>query len=205
MRNPAFNPWLSMWKQPRETVRAYVLNHSAKWLWMLSALSGIKFFLDNADAQDVGDQVAFGSILLLSLIIGPFLGIIYWYLLSGLLAITGKVAGLSGKWREFRQAVGLSFVPLAWAMPLWLIRLILFGSENFASRTPVIDSSVWLLLLIVLFSLVDLALGVWYLVTLSRSVAEVYDCSAWKAFGLILLSGLVFSLLLTLLLLPLVN
>ncbi|MFO7291433.1 MAG: hypothetical protein C0P67_015800, partial [Bacillota bacterium] len=85
-------------------------------------------------------------------------------------------------------------------MPLWLLKLVLFGSEVFTTWTPVLDSSGWLLGLIVLFYLLDFVIGGWYLVTLSRSVAEVYECSAWLAFALILLSSAVFAVVLSFLL-----
>ncbi|PRX38887.1 Yip1-like protein [Planifilum fimeticola] len=195
------NPWFTMWRHPRETVRMYLQAGSGKWLWILAILAGIKLFLDNADAQNVGDQIAFGNIILLSLVFGPLVGIFYWYLFSGLFTLTGQILGLPGRWSDMRRAVGLSFVPLASLMPFWVIKLVLFGSEVFTPWTPVLDSSLWLLLLIVLFYLVDLVIGGWYLVTLSRSVAEVYECSAWLAFALILLSSVVFSVVLSFVLL----
>lgn len=195
------NPWFSMWRRPRETVQMYLQTGSNKWLWILAILAGIKLFLDNADAQNVGDQIAFGSIILLSLVFGPLVGIFYWYLFSGLFTLTGKILGLPGDWSDMRKAVGLSFVPLAWLMPFWLVKLVLFGSEVFTPRTPVLDSSLWLLLLIVLFYFVDLFIGGWYVVTLSKSVAEVYDYSAWLAFALIMLSSVVFTVVLGFLLL----
>jgi hypothetical protein len=179
----------------------YLQSGSGKWLWILAILAGIKLFLDNADAQNVGDQIAFGNIILLSLVFGPLVGIFYWYLFSGLFTLTGQILGLSGRWNDMRRAVGLSFVPLASLMPFWVVKLVLFGSEVFTPWTPVLDSSLWLLLLIVLFYLVDLVIGGWYLVTLSRSVAEVYECSAWLAFALILLSSVVFSVVLSFVLL----
>lgn len=195
------NPWLTMWRRPRETVRIYVESGSNKWLWLLAVLAGIKLFLDNADAQNVGDQIPFGSIIFLSLVFGPLIGIFNWYLFSGLFALTGRILGLSGGWGDMRRAVGLSCVPLASLMPLWLVKLVLFGSEVFTPETLLLDSSLWLLALIVLFYLVDLVVGVWYLVTLSKSVAEVYECSAWLAFALILVSSMVFTVVLGFLLL----
>jgi len=182
----------------------YLQTDSVKWLWTLAILAGIKLFLDNADAQNVGDQIAFGSIILLSLVFGPLAGIFYWYLSSGLFTLTGKILGLPGNWSDMRKAVGLSFVPLVWLLPLWLVKLVLFGSEVFTPWTPVLDSSLWLLFLIVLFYFVDLFIGGWYLVILSKSVAEVYNCSAWLAFVLIMLSGMVLSVVLGFLLLLLV-
>ncbi|MFS8612791.1 MAG: YIP1 family protein [Planifilum fulgidum] len=194
------NPWLTMWRRPRETVRMYLQSGSGKWLWILAVLAGIKLFLDNADAQNAGDQIAFGNIILLSLVFGPLVGIFYWYLFSGLFTLTGQILGLPGRWSDMRRAVGLSFVPVASLMPLWLLKLVLFGSEVFTTWTPVLDSSGWLLGLIVLFYLLDFVIGGWYLVTLSRSVAEVYECSAWLAFALILLSSAVFAVVLSFLL-----
>lgn len=190
------NPWLTMWRRPRETVRMYLESGSGKWLRLLAVLAGIKLFLDNADAQNVGDRIAFGSIVFLSLVFGPLLGIFYWYLFSGLFTLTGRILGLSGGWGDMRRAVGLSYVPLASLMPLWLVKLVLFGSEVFTPQTPVLDSSLWLLALIVLFYLVDLVAGVWYLVILSQSVAEVYECSAWLAFALILVISMVVTVVL---------
>lgn len=190
------NPWLTMWRRPRETVRMYVESGTNKWLWLLAVLAGIKLFLDNADAQNVGNQIPFGSIIFLSLVFGPPMGIFNWYFFSGLFALAGRILGLSGGWGDMRRAVGLSYVPLASLMPLWLVKLVLFGSEVFTPQTPVLDSSLWLLALIVLFYLVDLVAGVWYLVILSQSVAEVYECSAWLAFAFILVISMVVTVVL---------
>jgi hypothetical protein len=127
---------------------------------------------------------------------GCIVGIFYWYLFSGLFTLTGQ--GTFGPVERHAQS---SRPYVASLMPFWVVKLVLFGSEVFTPWTPVLDSSLWLLLLIVLFYLVDLVIGGWYLVTLSRSVAEVYECSAWLAFALILLSSVVFSVVLSFVLL----
>ncbi|MFC4075490.1 YIP1 family protein [Salinithrix halophila] len=198
------NPWLSMWKSPRETVRNYVDSGHTKWLWLLAIFAGIKVFLDNAEAQNVGDQVSIGSILFLSLFFGTIMGIVQWWLLSGALTLVGNWLGMHAEWGELRKAVALSYVPLVWTFFIWIIKIFAFGQENFTPETPTIDASIPLLSLIVLCYLINYLVFFWFVVVLSKSVAEVYDTSAWTGFGLILLTAVILSVVFILLILPIV-
>ncbi|MBN2909189.1 hypothetical protein JQC72_06590 [Polycladomyces sp. WAk] len=205
MEEERVNPWLSMWRKPRETVRIYLDEGLTKWLWLLPILIGIKLFLDNADVQNVGDQVSVGSILFLSIIFGIVIGLTHWFLLSGAITLIGNLLSIRAEWSAVRKAVSLSYVPAAWMLLLWIVRLFAFGVENFTPQTPTIDASIPKLTLIVFCYIIDYIVMVFSFIVLSKSVAEVYEFSAWKAFGLILLSVIVLAMVFLILLLPVVH
>ncbi|SDW90076.1 Yip1 domain-containing protein [Marininema mesophilum] len=195
-------PWLSMWFKPRKTVRQYLDSDQSKWIWLLVIFSGIKFFLDNADAQNVGDKVSAGSILFLSMFFGSIIGIIQWLIMSASLAFMGKFFDLHATWGQLRKAISLSYIPLVWGLLIWIVKIYAFGQENFTALTPTIDASIPLLALIVLCYLLNYLILCWYVIVLSKSVAEVYDISAWGALGLIILTIIVLSVACLILFLP---
>jgi hypothetical protein len=197
-----YNPWIDMWFRPRETVR-YLLDYRVKrWIYVLVCLNGISHVLDRASNKSMGDDMSLSMILLFSLLIGPIAGIIGWIIFSGVIRLAGKILKLEADGREVRAAVAWSYVPIAWSLILWIPALLIFKDELFLSQTPVIDSSPLLMSLLLLFSLLDFILFIWHAVILSKSVGEVFGCSAWKGLGTVVLGFMILTVPFVLILLP---
>ena len=89
-------------------------------------------------------------------------------------------------------AIAWSYVPIVFALPIWIPELLLFGSDNF-TKEPRLDAHPVLWIPFIVLTLLELALGVWTLVLACHTIAEVQGFrSAWRGLLNIFLVGMVF-------------
>lgn len=92
--------WVQLIKQPKNTIRQAMEETSTKLLFVLISLFGITLCLEQAMNRDAGDTTSIPVILLLSMVIGPILGAVAWFLGS---LCTFGVARLFGGVATFRE------------------------------------------------------------------------------------------------------
>ena len=68
------DPWLSIWRQPRETIREAIEIHSSKHDTHLAMVAGIAHMLAWASEKDLAPRFSLVEILLICLIAGPVYG-----------------------------------------------------------------------------------------------------------------------------------
>jgi hypothetical protein len=198
------NPWLSIWLQPRQTIREHVDNVSYGKIFLFTALLGFTFSLDHAQSQLLGDKYELAPILISSVITGIVFGFLFWYAISRLSLWMGHLFNGHGTWEEVRGATLWASIPFIAKLGLWLIQLLLFGHENFTEVAPVIESSLLLVILFNLFLLLQILLVIWYVFVFSKAIAEVHGFSAWKGLGVSLISYFILVLTIILISLPFV-
>jgi len=186
----SFNPWLSMWSQPRATIRHIIDTDPTRDVIALAAVAGILQSLDRAAMNSVGDSLSLPAVFAIALFVGPLSGILGLYLLGFLLRITGRWIGGTGTPEGLRAAIAWANVPYLWLSLLWIPELLLFGSELFTTATPRMDESTTLTMLFLIFAAVQLVLGIWIMIVFLMSVGEAQGFSAWRALGNALLAVL---------------
>lgn len=175
------NPWISIWLRPRATIQQVVDTELEKRVVPLAALAGIVQTLDNASGRNLGDSVAFPVVLGLVLVIGPFIGLIGVYLWAWLLRWTGRWLGGQATLAQLRAAIAWGSVPtIAAGVPLVLALLIL-GPELFTEHTPRLDAQPTLASVFLGLILLQVALALWSIVTVLKTVGQVQGFSAWRA------------------------
>jgi hypothetical protein len=133
--------------------------------------------------KGLGDSLSMPMIFLVAAVVGPLGGLLALCIGGSLLRWTGSWIGGAGTSNQIRSAMAWSTVPVIWALILWIPELALFGNELFTSETPVLDSSLPLTLLLVLFGIIEITIGVWALVVFLKCLGEAQGFSAWKALG----------------------
>ncbi|UFJ42081.1 YIP1 family protein [Brevibacillus humidisoli] len=178
-----FQPWLTIWTRPRETVRDVLLYRLSWLIAPVMILSGIGEVLNRAATKSMGDTHSTLQIFGFAILVGPLSGLLTLFLGSWLLHLTGKWMKGAATLAEVRTAVACGNIPLAWLLLLWIPEYLLFGKELFTSRTPVIDSNPFLLWTLLAFLFMELVGTVWAFICFIHCLGEVQRFSAWKALG----------------------
>ena len=189
----AFNPWLSIWTRPRDTIQRIVETDPEKHLVELAALAGVVQSLGEASNRNLGDGFGLVTILALALIAGSIGGVIGVYLSAMLLRFTGKWIGGNASAANLRAAIAWGYVPIIAAGVLWIPLMLLLGREAFASQTPHMDQSTGLAVAVLVISVLFVVAAVWTTVVMLKAIGQVQGFSAWKALGNSLLAGLVIA------------
>ena len=194
METTPLNPWFSMWWHPRRTIRQIVAANPDRLVLLLAAIGGIVQGFANAESKSKGDKTSLAAVLLISLIVGPLMGVFGLWLSGLLLRWTGGWIGGQADARRVRTAVAWSNVPMVWSLLLWIPAILLFGAELFTTATPIIEASSLLSALYLVFSIGTAVIGAWSFVVFLHSLGEVQGFSAWKALLNSLLAMLVVAI-----------
>lgn len=184
-------PFLSIWIQPRRTIRRIVDSNPGKYVVVLAMLAGIEQVLGRAAWRSLGDYLSLAAILGISFIFGPIFGVISLYIGGVLYRWSGSWIGGRASSEEVRAAMAWSSIPTICTLPLWILELLIFGEELFTSSTPRIDANPFLFIILLPLAVIELILSVWAFVLLLQSLGEVHQFSAWKALASLILGTLV--------------
>lgn len=174
--------WLQMWTQPRDVIKEVIIQPDKKREWLLAVLFGLALGLEQASLRGLGDSMSYATILILSVFLSPILGFLYWYVVSAIAYWIGLTFEGTSTWEDMKTAVAWAGVPFIMKILLWVPELAFFGEEMFQSTMPSLENPLIYFLFLLLW-LVDLVIGVWYVVVLSKSVAEAHGFSAWRGFS----------------------
>jgi hypothetical protein len=187
----AFNPWLSIWTRPRETIQRIVETDPEKHVAALAALGGVAQSLSEASGRNLGDRVGLLVILVLVPIVGSIAGVIGLYLSAVILRWSGRWIGGNASTVNLRAAIAWGYVPVIAAGVLWIPMVLLLGREAFTSQTPHLDQSTDLALAVLVISVLFVVAAVWTMVVMLKAIGQVQGFSAWKALGNSVLAGLI--------------
>ncbi|WP_152052548.1 Yip1 family protein [Tautonia marina] len=102
---PDPNPWKTIWRRPRATIRYLVATDPTRNVMLLAALSGINSSLSRAVERNAGDLMPLVAILGIAVLLGPIGGIIWLYLGSALLRWVSGWFGGRGESEHIRTAM----------------------------------------------------------------------------------------------------
>ncbi|WP_437230724.1 Yip1 family protein [Planctomicrobium sp. SH661] len=186
------NPLLSIWTRPRATIRKIIENRPGHEVLILAGIAGIGETLNRVAKRGAGDHRSLETILLVSLILGPFGGMFSLWFYSHFVHWTGKWIGGKAPRESLSAAIAWGGVPYIASVFLWIPMLLIFGSELFKSEAPRIEADPTLKSLLFAITLLQLALSFWTYISVSKTVAEVQGfVSAWRGFANLLLAFLV--------------
>lgn len=185
------SPWISMWTNPRRTIREIVNENPERYVLRLAAVAGIGEALSRASQRSSGDDLSFLSVLMIVVAVGAIGGIFSLYISAALLKWTGRWLGGYGDSSEIRAAIAWSGITDIWMMALWIPKLLLFGDEMFKTEMPRMDASLYLTTVFWTITAIEIILGVWSMIVYCKCLGEVQGFSAWRAWGNTLLPVLV--------------
>lgn len=92
--------------------------------------------------------------------------------------------------QEARAAIAWGQLPSACSLVLWVPLLLLIGNEMFTTEMAATEEDLVVAFVLMGIGLVQVVLGIWQIVLLTKCLAEVHQFSAWKGLGALILAGL---------------
>lgn len=185
------SPWLSIWLEPRATIRKIIAENPKRSLWLLAAIYGFSSLLNSFQSASFGSLWGAFAIFLTALILSPFWGYVAFALWSWVICWTGKWLKGVGDFQTIRAAYAWSCVPLALNGLLWVLMIVFFGRSlflNFPENYPLVNAQATILFIILIIKVI---LAVWSLVIYLNALAEVQQFSVLRAIGNVIIAGLI--------------
>ncbi len=174
------NPWTRIWTHPRETIRKIVEFNPKFRFIALSFLHGLPMLFYMAQDMSLGDTFSVPGIILVSIILATFIGMLSITIGSALFLWTGKWIGGQGTYYPIRAAVSWSNVPNLVIVLTWVALILFFKNDLFLAsfqKTEFVGNALALYFIVLL---VQAVMSIWSLVILIKGIAEVQKFSAWK-------------------------
>lgn len=175
------NPWLSIWTQPKKTIRAIVNTDAKMGFLILCAIYGLPLAFNLAQSFAFSTSVPVWAILVGSLVVCTFLGVIGISISAWLLHFTGRYLKGKADYTAVRAAVAWSNVPNIVTIGMWVLLLIVFGGNVFNkdfSQGQYFGYQAGILFIVML---VESVVSIWGFIILLNALAEVQGFSIFRA------------------------
>lgn len=179
------NPLLTIWTQPKETVRQLIEENKIGLSVLLVMIAGIGGVI--TALQDSGWFLDLSPILLI-------IGILITGLLSGLLNLgistllytgIGKLYGGHGKLRDMAIAIGPMMIPQVFVVPVLILFALYYGERFFMVPEAFGITSISLGAYLFL-TLLTASASIWSIVISSKAIGVVHGFSSWRGFGVLM-------------------
>lgn len=183
MHQMNLNPWITMWTNPRRTIREIINIAPKKGVFLLAVIFGLQYLLNFAHTFSLGVHFPPILILILSIVASPLLGYFWFYLFGACLYYSGKLLKGQSKYYQIISSMAWSSVPYLLTLFMWFVFLVASAYSTFIQQT---DNTTFFFI-----SFVILITAVWSLVLILKCLMEVQEFSCLRSIGNYLL-GLVF-------------
>ncbi len=175
------NPWLKIWIEPKKTIRTIVSTDSRFGLFILAAIYGLPLAFNFAQSFSLSSAVPVWAIVIGSLIVCMFLGLLGISISAWLLQWTGRWIGGRGNYQSVRAAVAWSNVPNIATIIMWVVLLGAFGGQVFNKNFSQMHFIGYQAGILFLVMLIESIASIWGFIILINTLAEVQGFSIWRA------------------------
>ncbi len=180
------NPWLTMWGQPRATVRALVHSKPAYGIYLLASIYALQSFFFYANWWSLGLNTHYYTLLALGVLLSPLIGFIWLYFNAWLLHLTGRLFRGHASSASLRTALAWSNIPTSLNLLPWLIFLALDPSTAFIQDAGGPPS--------IFLNLISFILAIWSLTLLIQCLRELQSFTILRSLLTILIAWILSSL-----------
>lgn len=177
------NPWLSMWNQPRLTIRALIQHQPKYGVAVLATFFVLQDLFFWANWWSLGAYYPCSLIFFCALFLSPFLGFAWLCLVGLLLYFLGRPLNGHASFSQVRIVLAWSKLPASLALLMWLI-LIFMNPEFAFILDGEVPSSFFT-------HLTTFILNIWSLVLLVQSLREIQLISLGRSLFCVFLALLV--------------
>ena len=189
------NPWLSIWVNPRKTIRALVEYDVSFCFIVMCAIYGFLYMLQISQFLALGQSSSLLIIIILSAVLAIPAGYIVFNISSFFAFLLGKLIKGKGSFKQIRAATYWSTVPMVVVLLFWIFCIIINGNSLFVPgyEKRLVESAATINIVI---SIAQFVLAIWGLIIYLHALGEVQGFSAWMALLNVFLAGLTIFILL---------
>lgn len=187
----SITPFFTIWTEPRATIRRIVDSDPTRNVLLLAALAPALNALAGQWSKALSNNSNLSALwpLWVACLVAfqAVIGIVVLYLMGALYRWTGALLGGTATNVEVRAAMAYSQIP-AIAAEVVLMLALLLGVPSptiHAGEFPHIEPAFYNVIV------VEAVLGVWGFFISMKCLGEVHRFSAWRAFGAIVLPGVI--------------
>ncbi len=163
------NPFLSVWLHPKQTAR-YVIEHKTiVYALMLVVIGYIASGFSGFMNSELYPDFSYVWIFLISIILGPILGIIIMFIASGIVFLIGKLLKGTGSFWDVFKASSLSSIPAIFTGPFYILWMFV-SPESFFFEDGVSTVAV-------IVSIIMIVTAIWSVIILVAAIAEAHQFS----------------------------
>lgn len=188
------NPWKAVWTRPRAAVRVAVQQGRTAEMYLLAALGGIYYTLENFSGAKYDPSMELSRILAGWLLSGAIIGLVGLFVTVIVVHWAARWLGGQASFQASQQAYAWSFVPLVPVLVFTFVLIGMYGEAVFAGTTPTVSSRGLDLVPMVGYLGVTLVLMLWSWAVFLQAFAEVHRFSIWRALGAVVFPVAVLAL-----------
>ena len=173
------NPFLTVWMHPKQTARDMIDNKPLGFIFVLIAIGSFAAFGSGYVNSELDDTLSVPILVILSLFLGPLVGIIIMFIYSGILFLVGKLLRGTGSFWDIFKAGALTYIPsmvTGFFYYIWMV----FSPASYFSMYETSAFSI-------IVPLLSFVFGVWSIVINIAALAEAHRFSNWRAFFTLLI------------------
>jgi hypothetical protein len=180
------NPWLTMWSQPRSTIRALVHSKPTYGVLLLASIYALQSFFFYANWWSLGLHAHYYTLLVLGVLLSPLMGFIWLYFNAWLLHFTGLLFRGHASSASLRTALAWSNLPTSINLLPWILFLILDPAIAFIQDAGGPPS--------IFLNLISFILSLWSLILLIQCLCELQSFTPLRSLLTILLTWILSSI-----------
>ncbi len=169
------NPWVTIWTQPRATIRHIVDTNPKRSFFWLASLYSLQSLLFLANYISLGLSYHFLWVILLVVVVSPLVGSIWIYFYGWLFHMTGKWLGGKASLINVRAAFAWSKVPLLINLVMWIVLLVFTAGHAFIQFQSMPT--------LIFMNVVAVISGLWSIILLIQCLREIQNFSLGFALG----------------------
>lgn len=177
------NPWVSMWTQPRATIRQIVAEDPEKMVLVLVLLATLPGVLAEILKWSPGDDLFTTVQRIVGVAADLVFGLFGLYIGARLLSWTGQWLGGHASLKELRAVIAWSNIPEIWALPLSVTNLAIVNRHRFTAASSALRTSAALDNITVVLTGIQWAVWLWGAVVFLQALSEVQGFSVWRSLG----------------------
>ncbi|SCY54638.1 YIP1 family protein [Alkaliphilus peptidifermentans] len=163
---PTSSAWLNIWIKPKETVRAVINRNKNRGIIFLVFFGSYATVLRIVSFSDLIRILSLREIFLSVVVLGSIGALIFYYLVSVILQLTGRWIGGKATYKEIKLVNGYISITAIWCLVILIPQIILVTLDK--STPPIL-------------TMFNILINIWIFIIYLKSLAEVQRFSAIKS------------------------